>query len=71
MPTTKKRINLTVSDEFYEKVKTLTDRQGVSMASWCVVQLGQILDSYDMMLKNVSDSFSSVYGNCHDKKETD
>lgn len=50
MPTKKKRINMCVSDELFNKIKRNADRQGLSMPSYCVSFLAQYMDLQEQLM---------------------
>jgi hypothetical protein len=50
MATKKKRINMSVSDELFDKIKRNADRQGLSMPSYCVAFLAQYMDLQEQLM---------------------
>lgn len=74
MPTRKHRINLTVSDELYEKISKNASRQGLSRSTYCLSFLSNYMDIQEQLMaatKNSIKNYVSENVNCHDEKETD
>lgn len=51
MASKKKRINMSVSEELFDKIKRNADRQGLSMPSYCVAFLAQYMDLQEQLVE--------------------
>lgn len=69
MPTKKKRVNIALSDDLYNDIKTLSTKMGVPMATYCTMVIAQSTYSTNELLNQVSDKLVSAASRLEDKEK--